>query len=210
MTDQVLERVITESILAGIPNLDFYLIMNLPGEAPDSFDKTINLLGEFYNLAKKKGLPGRVRISAPNFFPKAGTPFQYAASGAIDLYLEKVAVLEKNLGATVKVSSMKGSVDLLSQNILARGGVETGELMIAVHKKLQIREAKTGIYTPDTLEDWREAMTELDLDEHAYFDQKDTKKPLPWQYIHISDKTEHALIKAWEVFQGKRALFVTK
>lgn len=82
--------------------------------------------------------------------------------------------------------------------------------MIAVHKKLQIREAETGFYTPDTIDDWREAMLELDLDEHAYFDQKETKKPLPWEYIHINDKTEHMLIKGWEVYQSKRASFVTK
>src|SRR5260370_24562961 len=150
MTNQVLENVIVVSVDAGIPNLDFYTIMNVPGEASDSFQKTIDMLGEFYHLAKSRGLSGRVRMSAPNFFPKAGTPFQYAASGEIDPYLERVARLERDLGDAIKVSSMKGDVDLLSQNIMSRGAVETANLLIAVHEKLKAREAATGSYRPMT------------------------------------------------------------
>lgn len=208
MTQDVLRHVIEASVESGIPNLDFYLIMNLPGEAPDSFQKSIDMLGEFYHLAKSRGLSGRVRMSAPNFFPKAGTPFQYAASGSIDTYLDRVNTLERELNGIVKVSNMKDSVDLLSQNIMSRGGVEAGELMLTVHEMLMERERATGTFTPDTIEDWRMAMTALGIDESAYFDQKSTDRPLPWNHIHVNNKSSSTLIKAWEVFKNRRALFI--
>lgn len=87
-----------------------------------------------------------MRISVPNFFPKAGTPFQYAQSGGLESYLEKIDTLEKNLGGIVAISSMKGNVDLLSQNIMSRGGPEAGTLMIEVYKKLKQKELATGQY----------------------------------------------------------------
>ncbi len=209
MTNQVLRNVVAESIQAGIPNLDFYLILNLPGEAKDSSRKTIDLIGELHHLATAQGLKGRVRMSGPNFFPKAWTPFQYAASGSLDSYTDKVAELEQGLGETVAVSSMKGSVDLLSQNIMSRGGIEVGELLIEVNRLLRQREAATGAYTPDTIEDWRAALATLGLDEQSYFSQKSTDRPLPWNHIHLNPNVGiEQLRKVWEVFQAKRSLLV--
>lgn len=208
MTDRVLQEVVKTSVESGIPNLDFYLIMNLPGETPDSFKKTVDLIGELHNLAKSKGLKGRVRISAPNFFPKAGTPFQYAPSGGLGTYSEKIDTLEKDLGGIVAVSSMKGNVDLLSQNIMSRGGPEAGKIMIEVYKKLKQRELITGQYTPDTFTDWREALSSLGIDEQIYFDERSTDRPLPWHHIHISNIRLESLVKAWNVFKNKRSLFI--
>lgn len=208
MTDRVLQEVVATSINAGIPNLDFYLIMNLPGETPDSFRKTVDLIGGLHNLARSKGLKGRVRISAPNFFPKAGTPFQYAPSGGLETYFEKIDTLEKDLGGIVAISSMKGNVDLLSQNIMSRGGPEAGTVMIEVYKKLKQRELATGQYTPDTFNDWREALASVGIDERVYFDERSTNKPLPWHHIHMNNIHLDSLIKAWSVFKDKRALFV--
>jgi len=209
MTDDVLRRVIEESIRAGIPNLDFYLIMNLPGETKDSFRKTIDLIGEFHHLAQSKGLKGRVRISAPNFFPKAWTPFQYAASGGLEEYALKIAQLNKELAGIVAVSSMSESADLLSQNIMSRGGIEAGELLLEVHRKLIEREQATGQYTPDTIEDWRAALSSLGLDENSYFDRKDAEQQLPWHHVHLNSKIGlDQLQKVWQVFQDKRALLI--
>ena len=208
MTDRVLQEVVAASIDAGIPNLDFYLIMNLPGETPDSFKKTVDLIGELHNVARSKGLKGRVRISAPNFFPKAGTPFQYAPSGGLETYSEKVDALEKDLGGIVAVSSMKANVDLLSQNIMSRGGPEAGIAMIEVYNKLKQRELATGQYIPDTFADWREALSAVGIDERVYFDERSTDNPLPWHHIHMSDIRLDSLKKVWDVFKVKRALFV--
>ncbi|MDQ5930696.1 MAG: hypothetical protein QG594_2484, partial [Bacteroidota bacterium] len=208
MTQEVLENVIIASVDAGIPNLDFYLIMNLPGEAQDSFDRSIDMLSGFYDLAKSKGLEGRVRMSAPNFFPKAGTTFQYAPSGEIDEYITKMDLLNYELDGKVKVSSMKGSVDLLSQNIMSRGGNEVGALMYEVYTKLKEQEAATGIFTPDTVEDWRSAMADLGLNERAYFDAKDPNRQLPWEHIHLHDIPLASLKKGWDVFKKKRSIFI--
>lgn len=205
MTDDVLRSVIGTSVEVGIPNLDLYLIMNIPGEASDSFQKTIDLVGELYHLAKSKGLPGRVRISAPNFFPKAWTPFQYAPAGGLEQYAEKIEILEKDLGEIVTVSSMKGSVDLMSQNILSRGGVEVGQLLIEVYRILRNRELESGNYVPDSVDDWRNALSALGLDENIYFNERSVDKPLPWHHIHLNTSIDlKNLILHWELFQNRR------
>ena len=208
MTNEVLEQVIVTSIESGIPNLDFYFIMNLPGEAGDGLQKTIDLLGNFHRLAVARGLKGRMRMSIPNFFPKAGTPFQYAASGDLARYPERVARLKAGVADFMHVSSMDQNVDLLSQNIMSRGGIEAGALLGAVYDKLKEREATEGAYVPDTMQDWREALSVLGLQEETYFAQRRTDRPLPWHHIHMLNIPTSTLIKAWDVFRGKRADFI--
>jgi radical SAM superfamily enzyme YgiQ (UPF0313 family) len=205
MTNAVLDNVLVTSIQSGIPNLDFYFIMNLPGEKEDSLQKTIDLLGHFHALAKSSGLKGRIRMSMPNFFPKAGTPFQYAASGSMEIYSERIVQLEEGVRGLVTVSSMKDNVDLLSQNIMSRGGVEVGGLLIEVYRKIREREEREGVYSSDTIEDWREALSALGLKEATYFEQKSSDKPLPWDHIHTTGIPNATLVKAWEVFNQRRS-----
>lgn len=202
MTNEILDNVITQSIRAGIPNIDLYFIMNLPGETMQSFPKTIELIGRFRDLCSQLGLDGRLRLSAPNFFPKAWTPFQYAASGEIPQYIEKIEAMKKHFGDKVHVSNMLGSVDLLSQNVMSRGGYEAGGLLRNVYQRLRNREDQTGTFTPDTIHDWEQAMHDESIDQRQYFSEKDTDKPLPWHHIKMHSNLSF-LLKAWQVF-GKR------
>ncbi len=207
MTEEVLQRVIEMSINAGIPNLDLYFIINLPGEGKGSFRETLNFIERYYLFTKKKGLKGRFRISVPNFFPKAWTPFQYAESGSIDTYEDKIKLLDDTIGEKIAISSMSNSVDLMSQNIMSRGGLEAGEILIEVYRILKLHEANKGIFRHDRLEDWRKALNDMGIKESIYFSNKDTSKLLPWEHIHISNSISIGSIqKVWEVFQRNRNL----
>src|SRR3954453_9300720 len=204
MTDAVLETVVGEGVHCGIPNLDFYLIMNLPGEAADSFDRTVDFVGRFARLAAAEGLRERFRVSIPNFFPKAWTPFQFAASGAIERYHDRVAALDHACGGEVTISSMKESVDLLSQNIISRGGIEVGSLLAEVYRALRVHEAAVGAFRADTMDDWRAALSALGLREDTYFAERDPGRPMPWHYVQMYDSLPK-LEKAWGVFRRKSA-----
>jgi radical SAM superfamily enzyme YgiQ (UPF0313 family) len=205
MTDTVLESVIRQVIRSGIRNLDFYLIMNLPGETDESFDRTIDFVGRSARLAAAEGLQDRFRVSIPNFFPKAWTPFQFAASGSIDRYGERLAALERACGDEVTISGMRESVDLLSQNIMSRGGIEVGMLLTEVYRALRTHEAATGAFSADTMEDWRAALTALDLREEAYFEERDPGRLMPWHHVRMYDSLPK-LEKAWAVFRRKSAV----
>lgn len=202
MTDEVLREVVKNVINSGIPNLDFYFIMNLPGEKPDSFTKTLDFIEKFLHLTNLAGLKERFRISYPNFFPKAWTPFQYAAFGSIEEYTKRIDFLERYFGETIKISNMKNNVDLLSQNIMSRGGIEAGQLLIEVYRLLKMKEVVSGKFQPDGFEDWRSAMMGLGISESQYFTEKSTDRALPWHHIQMYPSV-NKLIKAWSVF-GKK------
>lgn len=205
MTEEILKKVIGMSIDAGIPNLDLYFIMNLPGERKESFQETLDFLGRYYRLTQKHGLKGRFRISAPNFFPKAWTPFQYASAGAIETYEEKIKSLYQAIGEKITITSMSNSVDLMSQNIMSRGGIEAGDILIEVYGILKLHEAKTGVFRPDRLEDWRKVLADMKIEEKVYFDMKSISKPLPWHHIHLNNSISIGSIqKVWEIFQRNR------
>lgn len=207
MTNEVLERVIVTSVNAGIPNLDFYLILNVPGEAKTSMDQTIDMLGSFLKLAKSKGLKGRMRVAAPNFFPKAWTPFQFGASGSIEGYESKISQLSGQLDESIKLSHMSGSVDLLSQNIVSRGGIEVGKILLEVYRSLKQKAVAEGRFCEDNFDDWRQALHTLNIDEQDYFRERRTDKPMPWHHIHINERIGlPTLIKYWKIFKGKRML----
>ncbi len=207
MSDDLLLKIVQQIIDAGIPNLDFYFIANLPGESPASFQKTIDFTGKFSLFLKARRFKGRFRISMPNFFPKAWTPFQFAPSGGIGEYLEKVEILERTFGASVEISSMKDSVDLLSQNIMARGGIEVSDLLFDVYLSLKAHEKQTGTFRSDTLEDWRKGIQNRGLSESQYFCKKGTDKPLPWHHIHLYENL-HKLSNAWQVFSKKSKIII--
>ncbi len=101
---------------------------------------------------------------------------------------------------------MRGNVDLLSQNIMSRGGVEAGVLMIEVYKRLKQKELTSGEYTPDTFVDWREALADLGIDERIYFEEKSIDRPLPWEHIHSTHLKLASLLKTWEVFKNRRGI----
>ena len=65
----------------------------------------------------------------------------------------------------MRVGSMAGDVDLLSQNVMLRGGLETGLLMGEVYGRLRDRDRRTGRFEPDRLADRCEAMAALGIDE---------------------------------------------
>lgn len=205
MTDEVLRNVVAVSVGAGIPNLDFYMILNLPGEAPDSVDQNIALMTTLEQLARSNGLQGRVRLSMPNFFPKANTPFQYARAGGIEDYFVKLKQMRERLGSGVTVSGMDESVDLLSQNIMSRGGIEAGHALLEVYKRLKSRERQEGRFIPDTMTDWREALASVGAEEDDYFKGRTVEKPLPWHHIHSGRDPVEAMVKMWEVFKARRA-----
>lgn len=204
MTNGLLHRVLEESVYAGIPNVDFYFILNLPGEDPSSFARTVEFIDDLQVHAVALGLPGRLRISAPNFFPKAWTPFQYAASGGLDVYEDRLRIMQTTFGDRVKVSNMSGDVDLLSQNIMSRGGNEVGPLMVQVYRRLKAEEEATGVLRRDTFSDWRSAMDDLGIHEEVYFSEKDPEKPLPWHHIKMNGSLS-GLRTAWDVFKRKRS-----
>ena len=94
--------------------------MNPPREAKTSMNQTIDMLGSF-ETSKSEGLKGRMRVAAPNFFPKAWTPFHFGSSGSIEGYESKISQLSDQLDESVKLSHMSGSVDLLSQTLFPAG-----------------------------------------------------------------------------------------
>jgi radical SAM superfamily enzyme YgiQ (UPF0313 family) len=203
MTDNLLFRVFERIFQAGIPNLDLYFIANLPGEAPDSFQKTMDFIDRVARFFEERSLPGRFRISMPNFFPKAWTPFQYAPAGPIEEYIRRIEILERTFGARVKVSHMRGQVDLLSQNVMSRGGDEVSLVLADVYGSLREREQRTGNFTPDTFEDWRHSFSRLEIDEQQYFAERPIDRPQPWHHIRLYQGVG-SLIRAWEVFRQRR------
>ena len=100
------------------------------------------------------------------------------------------------------VSTMKGSVDLLSQNIMSRGGIEVGPLLVEVYRALCAHEAATGAFRGDTMEDWRAALAALGVQEETYFAERDSGRPMPWHHVRMYDSLRK-LEKAWAVFRQK-------
>jgi hypothetical protein len=152
---------------------------------------------------RSERLKERFRISFPNFFPKAWTPFQYAASGDIEEYTKRIDLLERYFGDSIRISHMKDNVDLLSQNIMSRGGTEAGRLLVEVYRDLKNREADLGYFQLDRIENWRAAMVNLQISESQYFTEKHTNRALPWHHIRMYPSVDK-LIRAWTVFRQNR------
>lgn len=201
----------------GIPDFGLYLLMGVPGEER----RHVRELGDLIVETRKHVNPDGVLEAHVNpVFPKPLTPFQWARTERPERGVEKMQFLIdylRDAGLTVDVDNVSKSVigaerytaskanenadvDVIvkgivgtkmhySQPIMARGDRRVADVIYDAYEMGNDREA------------WKAALEKNDVDDHAFFRERDESERLPWGFIRNSVEEEHREIMwqgAWE------------
>lgn len=203
----------------GIPDFGLYLLMGLPNEQMRHVEKLGDLIADTEEHVNPDGV---LEAHINPVFPKPLTPFQWARTERPERGVEKMNHLIeylRNEGLTVDVDNVSKSVigaeqytaskanedldaDVIikgivgtkmhySQPIMARGDRRVADVIYDAYKQGNDREA------------WERALERHDIDDDAFFRDRDRSETLPWEFIENSISSDHRE-SMWEGAQ-KRA-----
>jgi radical SAM superfamily enzyme YgiQ (UPF0313 family) len=162
----------------GFRRLKLYFILGLPGEEEEDVDA----IAELCEAAAAR-FSGRVTANVTPFVPKAHTPLQWAAVTPRQVVVARLHALEKRLrkaGIAVRSESPRWTE---IQALLARGDRRLA------HVLARLRGA--------SLNDWKRAMADCEIEAGAYLGARDPDAPLPWAFIQTGTSRAH-LLRQWE------------
>ena len=195
VADEAFIRAASLAGAAGIPNLRLYLLLGLPGQDEADLDAAAELIARIRRALERAtagafGGSGMVTVSASPFVPKAGTPLQWAAMASPAELRRQARHLRRRLGRLGGVQLVLGSPrEALTQALLARGGAEVGEALIAAERgcvKLEQALRDAG-HDPEAIA----------LHERA------VSADLPWDDVAHGPETRHLLAERKRFLEGK-------
>lgn len=128
--EEHLLRAMEMGIRAGIRNFRLYIMIGLPGEAPEDIQAIIQMAERLKDFMEAKGANGRLTLSINPFIPKPFTPFQWEPMAPLKYIqgaLKQITgALKKRYNIEVIAESPK---DAYVQAVLARGSRQVGQLL---------------------------------------------------------------------------------
>ncbi len=173
-----------QAYLAGYQHVKLYFMIGLPDEKDEDLDAIIDFSLQVSELRKKTGRPAAgVNISINTLIPKPHTPLQWLPMLDSDTlkikqeYLREKAKRHKRL----KLSFHHRSMSII-EGILSRGDRRLSEVILTAFKSGAKFDAWSNYFSFDK---WMEAFAHSGIDPQFYLAQKETKDPLPWDFIDI-------------------------
>ena len=166
----------------GFRRLKLYFILGLPSEE----DEDVTAIAELCEAAAAR-FSGRVTANVTPFVPKAHTPFQWTAMTPGRLVAARLRTLEKRLrqtGIAVRSESPRWTE---IQGLLARGDRRLARVLAGLQGA--------------SLNDWKRAMAECEIEAQPYLGARAPDAPLPWAFIQTGTTNTH-LLRQWERAQG--------
>ena len=209
------EDIINGAVLAfkgGWTKVKLYFMLGLPFEQDEDIEGIAKLCNSiaaaFYEaIPKDQRVNGRVNITASTsfFIPKPFTPFQWAAQGTKEEFLEKARFVNSKMKEKLNSKSIKynwhdAGVSVL-EGALARGDRRLSRVLVSAYKKGACFDAWTETFHEER---WLEAFEETGVSLDFYTKrERDTSELLPWDFIDTGISREF-LIREWENARDER------
>jgi radical SAM family uncharacterized protein len=184
----------------GWRHIKLYFMVGLPTEEDEDVLAIADLGIRTYELARRHGRANKVTISVGGFVPKPHTPFQWAPQDPPEEIRRKLALIRHAIkdhsGLKLRTNDPEEGV---IEGLLARGD---RRVAAAVERAWQLGARFDGWHEMPTLETWRQAMAETDVDlAWCSYRERDDKEALPWD--HLDSGLDKAWL--WEDWQDARS-----
>lgn len=199
------------AFLGGWNRIKLYFMLGLPTENEEDMRGICDICDEiarlYYDLIPKEERKGRVSIAASTsfFVPKPFTPFQWAAQGTKEEFLEKARFVNSEMKGKLNSKSIKynwhdAGVSVL-EGALARGDRRLSKVLVRAYEKGACFDAWTETFHEET---WLEAFEETGVSLDFYTKrERDVSELLPWDFIDTGISREF-LVREWENARAER------
>jgi radical SAM family uncharacterized protein len=166
----------------GWRHIKLYFMVGLPTERDEDVLAIADLGIRTYERARKHGKANKVTISVGGFVPKPHTPFQWAPQDSPEEIRRKLSLIRHAIkdhgGLKLRTNDPEEGV---IEGLLARGDRRVAP---AVERAWRLGARFDGWHEMPTLDTWRQAMAETDVDLDWFSHrQRDEKEALPWDHL---------------------------
>ncbi len=179
ITEEDLLKGCQDAFAAGWNLLKFYFMLGLPTETREDLDAIVDLAIRARRQAK--GGRAQINVSVSTFVPKPHTPFQWWEQLSIEGSTARIRRLKRKLplkGFRLKWHEPEQS---FLEGVFSRGDRRLSRL---IETAWQNGTRLDGWSDHFSLERWRQAAKQLDIDLETYLRQRDMQEILPWDHLH--------------------------
>ena len=181
ITQEDIENTVKNAFGLGWQVIKLYFMIGLPTETHDDLQAIVDLVKKLRKIKGPKGPRGKLNVSVATFIPKSHTPFQWSSQISLADSKQKIRWLQKNLkmsGVHFKWQSPEVSI---LEGLWARGDRRLGRLLQKAYGKGCKFDGWSDRFK---FRLWQDALCDEGVDMDFYTTRvRDTKEPLPWDYI---------------------------
>ena len=185
----------------GWQTLKLYFMVGLPGETAGDVAAIGQLAKRVASVARRHGKRNSVTVSLSAFVPKPHTPFQWERQIAKEEIEERVAIVRAEVARdrNIEVKFHAPAVSEL-EGAFSRGDARLGGVLLRAYRLGARFDAWTEAFRPDA---WRQAFTEAGIDRRDYLAERDTARPLPWDFVDAGIDREFLLSERGKARSGE-------
>jgi radical SAM family uncharacterized protein/radical SAM-linked protein len=181
ITQEDIENTVKNAFGLGWQVIKLYFMIGLPTETRDDLQAIVDLVKKLRKIKMPKGRRGKLNVSVATFIPKPHTPFQWSPQISLADSKQKILWLKKRLKMSgVHFKWQNPEVSIL-EGLWARGDRRLGRLLEKAFRKGCKFDGWSDRFE---FRLWQDAVCDEGVDMHFYTTRiRDTKEPLPWDYI---------------------------
>jgi radical SAM-linked protein len=185
----------------GWQTLKLYFMVGLPGETSGDVAAIGPLAKRVASVARRHGKRNSVTVSLSAFVPKPHTPFQWERQIAKEEIEERVAIVRAEVARdrNIEVKFHAPAVSEL-EGAFSRGDGRLGGVLLRAYRLGARFDAWTEAFRPEA---WRQAFEEAGIDRRNYLAERDTARPLPWDFVDAGIDREFLLSERGKARSGE-------
>lgn len=185
----------------GWHTLKLYFMVGLPGETTADVAAVGQLAKQVASVARHHGKRNTVTVSLSAFVPKPHTPFQWERQIAKGEIEERVAIVRAEVARdrNIEVKFHSPAVSEL-EGAFSRGDARLGGVLLRAYRLGARFDAWTESFQPKA---WRQAFEEAGIDVRDYLAERDTARPLPWDFVDAGIDREFLLSERGKARSGE-------
>ena len=181
ITEEDIENTVKNAFGLGWQVIKLYFMIGLPTETHDDVQAIVDLVKTLRKIKGPNGRRGKLNVSVATFIPKPHTPFQWSSQISLADSKQKIRWLKKNLKMSgVHFKWQNPEVSML-EGLWARGDRRLSRLLQNAYEKGCKFDGWSDRFKFPL---WQDALCDEGVDMDFYTTRvRDTKEPLPWDYI---------------------------
>ncbi|WP_243361179.1 TIGR03960 family B12-binding radical SAM protein [Fundidesulfovibrio terrae] len=191
----------TRLFASGWQSIKLYFMMGLPTETDEDLEAIADLAVKVLQCAPRGAKRLQVTVSVSTFVPKPHTPFQWDAQISREETERRLGLI-KSLLASYKKITIRWHEPRMSwlEGVFSRGG---RELAPAVERAYRLGGLFASWVDMLELPPYEQAFEECGIDTEAYFRERDTVAPLPWDHLSCGVSRAYLLKERERALEGK-------
>jgi len=182
ITEEDLLNTCRDAFALGWKLIKLYFMVGLPTETEEDLEAIIDLAKKARaRVGQGKGRPVQVNLGIATFVPKPHTPFQWEPQLSLEESKRRINRLKQLLPRQGFKMKWHDPEQSLLEGVFSRGDRRLGRLIATAWRNGARLDSWSEHFS---LERWRQAAAQCDIDLEQYLRRRSLDEVLPWEHLH--------------------------